>query len=146
MASAEPAGRAELASLAIRWISLWCAPVDWELFDHLHSDDFEDCSAAGRDTTKAAFAAALAEMIDAFPDLVTRVDDLVIDIEAQRLGVRWSSVGTNRKPFLGTGPTNRATAITGIEIIEVTDGRIVRRWGEWDISGHGPAGPAAPAA
>jgi hypothetical protein len=26
---------------------MWCAPVDWDLFDRLHADDFEDCSAAG---------------------------------------------------------------------------------------------------
>ena len=115
---------------------MWCAPVDWDLFDELHADDFEDCSAAGRDTTKAAFATALARMIDAFPDLQTRVEDLIIDVETRRVAVRWSSSGTNRERFLGIGPTDRRTVITGIEIIEVRDGRIVRRWGEWDISGH----------
>jgi steroid delta-isomerase-like uncharacterized protein len=137
-ATEPPTGRAELASLATRWISLWCAPVDWELFDRLHSDDFEDCSAAGRDTTKAAFAGALAEMIDAFPDLETRVDDLVVDTEAGRVAVRWSSIGTNRKRFLGVGPTDRRTVFTGIEIIEARDRRIVRRWGEWDAGDHRP--------
>ncbi len=136
MSTAEPAGRANLAYVATRWISLWCAPVDWKLFDELHADDFEDCSAAGRDTTKAAFAAALEGMIGAFPDLETRAEDLVVDTDAGRVAVRWSSAGTNRGTFLGIGPTDRRTVITGIEIIEVRDGRIVRRWGEWDISGH----------
>mgnify|MGYP000577910624 FL=1 len=28
------------------------------------------------------------------------------------------------------------TPITGIEIIEIQDGQIIRRWGEWDISAH----------
>ena len=34
------------------------------------------------------------------------------------------------------GPTHRMTRTTGIEIIEVRAGRIVRRWGEWDITAH----------
>jgi steroid delta-isomerase-like uncharacterized protein len=129
--------RAGFEDIAARWISVWCAPVDWQLFDRLHADDFEDCSAAGRDATKAAFAQALAELIEAFPDLRTRVEDLVVDAQASCVAVRWSATGTNRRPFLGVGPTERATPITGIEIIEVRGGRIVRRWGEWDISAHG---------
>lgn len=134
--SASTTSRAELDAIARQWISLWCAPVDWALFDCLHADDFEDCSAAGREPTKEAFADSLADLIAAFPDLQTKVDDLVIDEVAGRVAVRWSSVGTNRTTFLGIGPTGRQTSITGIEIIEIRAGRIVRRWGEWDISGH----------
>ena len=37
--------RLELESIARQWISLWCAPVDWVLFDRLHAEAFEDCSA-----------------------------------------------------------------------------------------------------
>jgi steroid delta-isomerase-like uncharacterized protein len=128
--------RAELEAIAREWISLWCAPVDWAVFDRLHAEDFEDCGAAGRDTTKQAFAGGLAGLMRAFPDLQTKVDDLVIDEATGRVAVRWSSVGTNREPFLGIGPTGKKTPIAGIEIIEVRDGRIVRRWGEWDISAH----------
>lgn len=129
-------GRAELEAVAGAWISLWCAPVDWELFDRLHADDFEDCSAAGRETTKAAFATGLADLLRAFPDLQTRVDDLVVDVDTGRVAVRWSALGTNRRRFLDVGPTDRPTPFAGIEIIEVRGGRIVRRWGEWDISTH----------
>jgi steroid delta-isomerase-like uncharacterized protein len=128
--------RGELESVAYQWISLWCAPVDWALFDRLHAQDFEDRSAAGRATTRQAFAAALAELVRAFPDLATRVEDVVVDEAAGRVAVRWSSLGTNREAFMGIGPTGSKTPITGIEIIEVRDGQIVRRWGEWDISAH----------
>ena len=128
--------RAELEAIARQWISLWCAPVDWALFDRLHAEDFKDCAAAGRAPTKQAFAAALAELIRAFPDLRPTVEDVVVDEAAGRVAVRWSSVGTNREALMGTGPAGRKTCITGIEIIEVRDGQIVRRWGEWDISAH----------
>ena len=129
-------GREELESIATDWISLWCAPVDWQLFELLHADDFEDCSSAGRETTKAAFARALADLMKAFPDLETRVEDLVVDPAASKVAIRWSAIGTNRKRFLGVGPTGRPTPMTGIEMIEVARGRIVRRWGEWDITAH----------
>jgi steroid delta-isomerase-like uncharacterized protein len=128
--------RSELEDVTRKWISLWCAPVDWELFDRLHSDDFEDMSSAGREPSKQAFAMGLKQLIDAFPDLQTKVEDMVVDELRQRVAVRWSSVGTNKRMFLGIGPTNRKTTITGIEIIEISNGCIRKRWGEWDISAH----------
>ena len=129
--------RAELESIASQWISLWCVPVDWGLFDRLHADDFVDCSPAGRDSTKEAFADGLADLMAAFPDLETRVEDLVIDESASKVAVRWSATGTHHQAFLGVGPTRPKAFITGIEIIEVRDGRIVRRWGEWDADNGG---------
>ena len=128
--------RSELEDVTRRWISLWCAPTDWELFDQLHSDDFEDMSPAGRDTSKSGFAQGLKQLVDAFPDLATKVEDMIVDEETQRVAVRWSSVGTNKRRFLAVGPTHRTITITGIEIIEISDGRITRRWGEWDITAH----------
>lgn len=128
--------RESLSTMVRQWISLWSAPVDWDLFDRLHADDFRDGSSAGRPPTKAAFASALSSFVDAFPDVTTTVDDLVVDVEAQRVAVRWSAVGTNRRAYLGVGPTHRRTRITGIEIVVVRGGRVVERWGEWDIAGH----------
>jgi N-hydroxyarylamine O-acetyltransferase len=128
--------RNALAAIASRWISLWCAPVDWSLFRSLHADDFEDRASAGRAPTRDGFSQGLADLVRAFPDLQTRIEDVVIDEAASRVAVRWSATGTNRERFLGIGPTNRRTALSGIEIIEVRDGWIVRRWGEWDTSGH----------
>jgi steroid delta-isomerase-like uncharacterized protein len=132
--------RVELETIAGQWISLWCAPVDWALFDLLHAPDFEDCSPVGRGTTKEAFAAALADLVRAFPDLRATLDDLVVDETFRRVAVRWSANGTNRAIFMGKGPTGRQTPITGIEIIEIREGRIVRRWGEWDITAHTTGG------
>ena len=36
---------------------------------------------------------------------------------------------TNAERFLKIGPTNRPTEITGIEIIQIAQGQVVRRWG-----------------
>ena len=128
--------RDELAATAAKWVSLWNVPVDWALFDKLHADSFEDCSSAGRPSTKQGFAQGLAELVRAFPDLCTRVEALVVDERLSLVAVRWSARGTNRVAYLGLGPTNRETPITGIEIVEIRNGQVVRRWGEWDISAH----------
>lgn len=125
--------RRELETIARQWISLWCAPVDWGLFDRLHAHGFEDCSAAGREPTKEAFADGLADMISAFPDLRTEAEDLVVDEAAGKVAIRWVSTGTSRATFLGKEPTGLQMVINGIEIIEVEGGKIVRRWGEWDM-------------
>jgi len=128
--------RANLESIARKWITLWCFPVDWELFDQLHAEQFEDCSSAGRPATKKGFAQGLATLTRAFPNLQTTVEGLVIDKIKSQVAVMWSSRGTNKTKFLGVGPTDQLTVITGIEIIEIQDDRIVRRWGEWDITAH----------
>jgi steroid delta-isomerase-like uncharacterized protein len=128
--------RKNLINIAKKWITLWCTPVNWELFDQLHAEHFEDCSAAVRSPTKKGFAQGLAELVQAFPDLQTKIAGLVIDESISQVAVRWTAEGTNQKKFFGVGPTNNLTIITGIEIIEIQHGRIIRRWGEWDISGH----------
>lgn len=126
----------ELKQLTERWISLWTTPVDWALFDRIHAASFEDCSSAGRSAGKTGFAQGLREFTDAFPDLNTKVDDLIVEPESGKIAVRWTATGTNARRFHGIGPTNRVTEIRGIEIIHVVNGKIVKRWGEWDISEH----------
>lgn len=126
----------KLRAIAELWVSLWSAPVDWKLFDEIHAKDFRDCSSSGRPTDRKGFAEGLRAFVAAFPDVKTKVEDLVVDEVASKVAVRWCAVGTNTSRYLGVGPTNRATAITGIEIIQVDGGVIARRWGEWDISAH----------
>jgi len=128
--------RQELIATATKWLSLWNTPVDWALFDSIHSETFEDCASSGRATTKQGFAQGLAQLVQAFPDLRTMPQSLVIDEQNSTVAVRWSAWGTNVERFLKIGPTNRATEITGIEIIQIAGGQVVRRWGEWDISTH----------
>jgi predicted ester cyclase len=79
------------------------------------------------------FAKALAELTQAFPDLQTWIEDLVIDEQHSRVAVRWVAEGIHRDTFLGLEPTYQRTTFTGIEILEVAGGQITGRWGEWDF-------------
>jgi hypothetical protein len=98
----------ELKNLARRWISLWCVPTDWELFDRLHADDFEDGSPAGRETSKNAFAAGLDEFLAAFPDRIATAVEV-------RPG-RWKS--------LSTSLTRRLRAVFFIQCIVISSAKI----------------------
>lgn len=126
------AERAALAELAARWLSLWSSSGSLEDFDALHDPAFVDHAAGDRGTDRAAFKAGIVSLLAAFPDLETRLDDVVIDEAGSRLAVRWSAVGTFSRGYLGCEPTGRRIAFRGIELVVVRDGRVTERWGEWD--------------
>lgn len=128
--------RSKFEYLANQWISLWNSPIDLNLFDELHSDDFIDLSSSGRPSDKNGFKEGILKLLNAFPNLQTNVDDILIDFEKSQIAVRWHSIGINKQKYLGIGTTEKLTKITGIEIIEIKEDKIVKRWGEWDILDH----------
>ncbi|MBK8946152.1 MAG: ester cyclase [Ignavibacteriae bacterium] len=117
-------------------MSLWDSPINLDSFDELHSENFIDLSSSGRPSDKNGFKLGIVKFLEAFPDIKTSADQILIDEGNSQIAVRWSSIGVNKLNYLGVGPTNRLTKITGIEIIEVENFKIVKRWGEWDISDH----------
>lgn len=128
--------REALAATTRAWVALWSAPFDRPAFDRLHDERFVDRSSAGRPSDRAGFAAGIERFLQAFPDVRTEALELVIDAPRGRVAVRWMARGTNRQCYLGVGPTGRMTTITGIEIVEIEHGRVMQRWGEWDITDH----------
>ena len=69
----------------------------------------------------------------AFPDLVSRVDDLLA--EGDKVTVRYTVTGTHAGELLGHAPTGKPITNTGIAIYRVADGKIVEAWGESDNLG-----------
>ena len=114
----------------------------------LHAPDFADRSTAGRGADNAAYKAGIAELYAAFPDWEATTEDLVVDVAAGKVAVRWSAVGTHMAPYLGRAATWRRIEFSGIEIIWISAGLIRERWGEWDgiallaqlDAGDGPGG------
>ena len=133
MASMYIGEREQYVRLAHDWVSLWCPPTDWGLFDRLHADDFVDCSPDGRGTSKDDFRRGLEDFAAMFPDAMARVDGLVIDEAMLMMTIRWSASATDRRAG-GTEAIAVRVLMTGIEIVEIEDGRIIRRWGEWNLS------------
>ncbi|MFZ1290277.1 MAG: ester cyclase [Melioribacteraceae bacterium] len=130
------ADRVKLKNIAENWILLWNSPLEVSSFDDIHAENFIDFSSSGRPSDKNGFKEGIIKLLTAFPDLKTEIDSVLIDEEKSQIAIRWHSTGTNKLNYLGIGPTNRITKITGIEIIEIENDRITKRWGEWDISNH----------
>ena len=126
------ADREGLARRARRWLSLWDGGAR-ATFDELHHPDFVDRSPSGRGTDGDAFRRGIAELRTAFPDFHGEVVDLVVDLPARKVAVRWTGQGTHGAAFLGRPATGRTVGFTGVEIVRFDGDRIIERWGEWDV-------------
>jgi steroid delta-isomerase-like uncharacterized protein len=69
----------------------------------------------------------------AFPDFVfTPTDEIA---EGQKVVVRWTFTGTHRGEFMGVPASGRVVTLTGIDILEVSNGRIIEGWVEANVIG-----------
>lgn len=121
---------ARRAAIRTAWEAAWdkgeVAAFDALLspsYRRLSSDDDE-----GQDleTFKASITATRA----AFPDLVTTIDDIVVD--GDRAAIRWHSVGTHQHGFLGVPPTRRRVEVSGATFARFEGDRIVEEHVTWD--------------
>lgn len=69
------------------------------------------------------FKASITTTRSAFPDLVTHVDEVVV--EGDRAAVRWHSVGTHEHSFLGVPATRRTVEVSGATFARFGDDGLV---------------------
>jgi steroid delta-isomerase-like uncharacterized protein len=84
---------------------------------------------AGVDGAYAVFSTFLA----AFPDVHFTLDLQLV--EGDLVTTRWTANGTNSGSLMGMPPTRRPISVTGIDIFRVRGGKIVERWGSFDLAG-----------
>ncbi|TDC25900.1 DUF4440 domain-containing protein [Streptomyces sp. 8K308] len=77
-----------------------------------------------------ALKAAIVSTRAAFPDLVTTIDDVVV--EGDRAAIRWHSSGTHENSFLGVPPTKRHVEVGGATFARFEGDRIVEEHVTWD--------------
>ena len=70
---------------------------------------------------------------DAFPDVSVRIDEIVV--EGDRVAVATTFTGTHEGELMGVAPTRRRVSVTGIDIVRVSDRRIVEHRGLTDVVG-----------
>lgn len=121
----------ELAAIARRWIAFWRGD-DPSAFNEIHHPDFIDHSPSGRSQDREGFRQGIEDLYRSFPDFNAQIDDLVVDPEIGKVAIRWTAVGTHHDTFLGVSPIGKQIRFTGIEIIEIRNGLVVARWGEWN--------------
>jgi steroid delta-isomerase-like uncharacterized protein len=82
---------------------------------------------------REAFGRLIRSTHEAFPDW--RVETLALIVEADRAAVRWSGMVTHGGPFRGIPPTGRRISVTGINLYELSEGRIAAEWEQTDSLG-----------
>lgn len=105
------------------WTAAW-DHGDVAALDQLLAPDYrrvgaEDVEGLSRDEFKASITATRS----AFPDLVTHVEDVVV--EGDRAAVRWRSVGTHQHSFLGVPATRRSVEVSGATFAQFGDDGLV---------------------
>ena len=78
----------------------------------------------------AEFKASITATRSAFPDLVTTIDDVLI--EGDRMAIRWHSDGSHDHSFLGVPATRRRVGVSGATFARFDGDRIVEEYVTWD--------------
>lgn len=105
-------------------------PGKLEQIEELIAEDF---TGPNGERGPTEFAATLATLRTAFPDIHFQIEDLFA--EGDRVAVRWSWQGTHAGPVRQLAPTGRRIHDSGIAIYELRAGRILRAWTETDRLG-----------
>ena len=107
---------------------------DLDALDELVASDVTDHDPApgqgpGLEGVKDYFSSLHA----AFPDVHMDVEEMIA--EGDKVVARVSVGGTHQGEFMGIAPTGNRVTITGIDILCVTDGKVVEHWGRFDDMG-----------
>jgi steroid delta-isomerase-like uncharacterized protein len=111
------------------WVAAWDRG-DVDAFDGLLSERYRRVGSAGATQDRTEFKASIIATRSAFPDLLTVVDDVVV--EGDRAAVRWHSTGSHEHSFLGVPATKRQVEVSGATFARFEDDRIVEEFVTWD--------------
>jgi steroid delta-isomerase-like uncharacterized protein len=101
-----------------------------DALDALLSPDYHRFGSAGAGQDATEFKASIIATRSAFPDLVTTIDEIVI--EGDRAAIRWHSTGHHEHSFLGVPATKRQVAVSGATFARFENDRIVEEFVTWD--------------
>jgi len=71
------------------------------------------------------------QLIDGY-GMQLRIEDIVA--EGDLVAVRYTETGTFRAPAFGNDPTGKSYELVAMELFEVRDGKIRKRWGARDAA------------
>lgn len=118
-----PTPDARCALIQESWTAAW-DHGDVSALDALLAPDYRRLGAGEADgLSLEEFKASIIATRSAFPDLVTHVDEVVV--EGDRAAVRWHSVGTHEHSFLGVPATGRTVEVSGATFARFGDDGLV---------------------
>lgn len=111
------------------WAAAW-GRGEVDALDSLLSPSYLRHGGDGRPQGPDALKAAIVSIREAFPDLVTTIDDIVVD--GDRAAIRWHSSGTHEHSFLGVPATRRQVDVSGATFARFEGERVVEEYVTWD--------------
>jgi len=67
---------------------------------------------------------------NAFPDFKATIDDILAEGDKVVIRMTWS--GTHKGEFMGVPATGKSVSFGVIDIIRITNGKVVEHWGQMD--------------
>jgi len=101
-----------------------------DALDDLLSPDYQRWGSDDVPQGPNEFKASIISTRSAFPDLITTIDEIVV--EGDRAAVRWHSSGSHEHSFLGVPATKRSVQVSGATFARFEDDRIVEEFVTWD--------------
>lgn len=119
----------ENEAIARRWVEVW-DQGDLAALDDLYAPDFvyHMRPAAGLEPGIAGEKQILGMLHTAFPDLRIIVEDVIVD--EQSAVIRWTMPATHQGAFRGIEPNRKPVKFTGIDILQIKNGKVEARWDE----------------
>lgn len=123
-----PVNQTELTEFAASYAAAWSSQDPRKLASHYAENGSLQVNDGEPSVGRAAIAAKAGEFMDAFPDMVVRMDSASLEDEGIAV-FRWIWTGTNTGP----GGTGKPVHLTGFEEWTLsTDGLIVESKGHYD--------------
>lgn len=117
--------------IARRYMDEIMSRGNYVALDELADEDVIVRDAAFPEGKGYAFLRQHLEMFRAgFPDMTFRLDDLLA--AGDRVIVKWTALATQRGPFLGLAPSDKAIAVKGCVLLRIFDGKVREVDAYWD--------------
>ncbi|MFV0435710.1 MAG: flavin reductase [Leucobacter sp.] len=122
------------AAVVHAWEAAWDRG-EVDAFDEvLHPDYRRESTSSGRVSDASALKEEILATREAFPDLVTTIDSLIIDEQSNTAALFWHSEGTFTHDLQGVPATGSRVETRGSNQLELRDGKIISERVTWDQS------------
>ena len=102
---------------------------DEAALEELLAADFIDHGALpGQSPDREGHKQILAAFLSAFPDLNVTTEDIIA--EGDKVVSRWTARGTHQGEPMGIAPSGNEVTFTGIDVLRISEGKVVERWAE----------------
>jgi len=118
-------------ALAKRWCEEIWSKGNIEVVDELIAEEFVfTYPVPGTPANKEGYKQSVKMFTTAIIPTNPTTDDIIA--EGNKAVVRWTYRGIHKGEYMGVPATDKEITITGISILHIKDGKIVKEWGEMD--------------